>query len=207
MSKRFYLVTRDLHLYFGLFISPFILIFAVSTLFLVHPWTPAALASPSRTIHDPSMPANLETLGGRDQVNAIHDVLDRLGIRGEAGFVRRVPKQHRLILPLLVPGRETVVDLNVETRSVSVSEHITGTADALVYLHRMPGQHNQNIRGNSPFMRLWRWFADAVVYLVMFISASGVYLWTVLRAERRVGIVLLAAGAFSFFGIVYAISH
>jgi len=28
MSKRFYRVTRDLHLYFGLFISPFVLIFA-----------------------------------------------------------------------------------------------------------------------------------------------------------------------------------
>jgi hypothetical protein len=37
MSRRFYRVTRDLHLYFGLFISPFILVFAVSVFFLVHP--------------------------------------------------------------------------------------------------------------------------------------------------------------------------
>src|SRR4029079_9472663 len=34
--RRFYLITRDLHLYFGLFISPFILLFAISVFFLVH---------------------------------------------------------------------------------------------------------------------------------------------------------------------------
>ena len=34
--KRFYLITRDLHLYLGLFISPFVLLFAISVIFLVH---------------------------------------------------------------------------------------------------------------------------------------------------------------------------
>ena len=36
MNKRFYLITRDLHLYFGLFVSPFVLVFAFSVFFLVH---------------------------------------------------------------------------------------------------------------------------------------------------------------------------
>ena len=36
--RRFYVVTKDLHLYFGLFISPFVLLFAVSVFFLVHAW-------------------------------------------------------------------------------------------------------------------------------------------------------------------------
>ena len=56
-------------------------------------------------------------------------------------------------------------------------------------------------------IRIWRWFADATVYSLFFISVSGIYLWTVLRAERRVGIVLIASGAFSFFGIVYALTR
>ncbi len=208
MSKPFYLVTRDLHLYFGLFISPFILVFAISTFFLVHSWIPRALApATSRTANDPLMPANLDLLNGRDQVNAIRGLLDRFGIHGEAGYVRRLPKEHRLIVPVLVPGRETMVDLNLETQSITVSQRFTGIADALVYLHKMPGPHNQNLRGNSSFMRVWRWLADAVVYLVLFISISGVYLWAVLRAERRIGLTLLAAGALCFFGIVYALNH
>ena len=34
--RRFYLTTRDLHLYVGLFVSPFVLVFSVSVFYLVH---------------------------------------------------------------------------------------------------------------------------------------------------------------------------
>ena len=54
-------------------------------------------------------------------------------------------------------------------------------------------------------MLLWRWFADAMVYLTFFLSLSGIYLWLALRAERRIGVTLLAASAISLAGIVYAV--
>ena len=57
------------------------------------------------------------------------------------------------------------------------------------------------------YMRAWRWLADTTSYLILFISVSGIYLWYVLRAERRVGFVLLCTGALSFFGLAYALSH
>jgi hypothetical protein len=34
--RRIYLITRDLHLYVGLFLSPFILVFSISVFYLVH---------------------------------------------------------------------------------------------------------------------------------------------------------------------------
>jgi hypothetical protein len=43
--------------------------------------------------------------------------------------------------------------------------------------------------------------------VLLFLSLSGIYLWTVLRAERTVGLVLIGLGAMSFFGIVYALSR
>jgi hypothetical protein len=49
--------------------------------------------------------------------------------------------------------------------------------------------------------------ADATVYLILFISFSGIYLWYVLRAERTVGLILLCAGALAFFGMAYALIH
>ena len=49
--------------------------------------------------------------------------------------------------------------------------------------------------------------ADATAYLILFISVSGLYLWYVLRAERRVGFVLLLAGGLSLFGLAYALSR
>ena len=60
---------------------------------------------------------------------------------------------------------------------------------------------------NWTYMRAWRWLADATVYLILFISVSGVYLWYVLRAERRIGVILLFAGGLLFFGVTYALSH
>jgi hypothetical protein len=56
-------------------------------------------------------------------------------------------------------------------------------------------------------MRIWRWLADGTVYVVMFLTLSGVYLWAVLRAERRIGLALIAGGAVSFFGSLYALVH
>ena len=203
--QRIYTVTRDLHLYFGLFISPLLLVFAVSVFFLVHV-SPEVMAQPAiRTAADLPIPAGVELLNGREQVDALRGVLDRLGVYGEVGFVRRIAKESRLVMPVILPGREVSVDLNVATRSAMITERGKSLTSALIYLHKMPGQHNANLRGNWFFMRLWRWLADGVVYLVLFLSISGVYLWAVLRAERRIGLALIAAGAVSFFGLVYAL--
>ena len=203
---RIYGVTRDLHLYLGLFISPLVLVFAVSVFFLVHAPSPGASKRPAiRTVGNLPIPAGVDLLTGREQARALRGVLDRLGVRGEVGVVRRIPQEHRLAISVIIPGRETSVDLNLDTRSAVVTERGDNMWSALVYLHKMPGQHLANLRGNWVYMRIWRWLADATVYLVMFLSISGLYLWAVLRAERRIGLVLIAAGAVSFFGSVYAL--
>jgi uncharacterized iron-regulated membrane protein len=49
MKGRFYRLTRDLHLYLGLFISPFVLVFSVSVFFFVHSWIPKLAPDPART--------------------------------------------------------------------------------------------------------------------------------------------------------------
>lgn len=206
--KRLYFILRDLHLYFGLFISPVVLVFAVSVFFLVHAWIPGSTAAPvTRTAADLPIPPGIEALNGREQVAALRGVLDRLGTPGEVGMIRRIPKERRLVMTVIVPGRETSVDLNLETRSAAIEERTPGIWSASVYLHKMPGQHLANLRGNWVHMRLWRWLADAAVYAVMFLTLSGIYLWAVLRAERRVGLAFLAAGAVSFFGSLYALAR
>jgi hypothetical protein len=42
---------------------------------------------------------------------------------------------------------------------------------------------------------------------LLFISLSGIYLWWAIKAERRIGLTLLAAGALTFFGLIFAILH
>src|SRR5882672_5732125 len=197
MRGRFYRLIRDLHLYFGLFSSPFVLVFAISVFFLVHSWLPkiASETSTTRVVSALPLPGDLQTLSGRPLIDALKPTLEKAGVRGEVGFVRHLVKEEQLIIPVTVPGRETTVSISIASHEATIVTRETGLADALVNLHKSPGQHGSNIRMNWFYMRVWSWMADATVYLILFISVSGIYLWYVLRAERKVGFILLFAWA------------
>ena len=209
MIRRLYLVTRDLHLYVGLFLSPLILIFSFSVFFLVHGAArrpePDVSTAP-RVVADVAIPPGLARLQGRARVDALRPLLEQMGIRGEIDFVRHVETEHRLIVPVRLPGRDTIVVVDYGQRTVSVTSKQHGISEAMVYLHKMPGPHNVDMRGNSTLVRAWGILADATAYLLLFLTLSGVYLWAVLKAERRVGLALLSAGALSFFGLIYVIA-
>jgi len=91
---------RDLHLYFGLFISPFVLVFAISVFFLVHNWLPKALPNPAgeRSISDLPLPANLDQLSGRERMDALRPALDWAHVHGEVGWIQHLVKENRLIV-------------------------------------------------------------------------------------------------------------
>lgn len=209
INRRLYVITRDLHLYLGLFIAPFVLVFSISVFLLVHAWLPGAKGPPGppRVVSDIALPANLDNLGGRARVDALQTVLAEIGVTGEIAFVRHNVKKGILLFPVLVPGSETTVEIDLAARTAAISPRDTGIGDALVALHKSPGQHLADIRMNWMPMRAWLWLADGTVYLLFFISVSGVYLWAVLRSERRIGLALVGAGAVSFFGILYAVIH
>lgn len=199
----------DLHLYLGLFSSPFVLLFAVSVFFMVHAWLPRLSPSTSNTRLVPALqlPADLRTLSGRPLIDALRPVLEKAGVQGEVGFIRHLVAEQELIIPVTVPGRETTVNLKLASGDATVTTREAGLASALVTLHTSPGEHAPAIRMNWFYMKAWRWMADTTAYLVLFVSVSGIYLWYVLRAERRIGFVLLSAGALSFLGMAYVLSR
>lgn len=206
MPKSFYTWTRDLHLYVGLFVSPFVVVFAVSVFFLNHARLPAPGSATTRaTIRDLQLPAGIEQAQGMERVQLATQVLSQVGVSGEINFIRALPREHRLVIPVVKPGVETTIDLNLEERTATVSTRRTNVWESLSYLHRSPGPHNAAIRGNWFWTRAWQGLADATVYLVLFLSMSGVYLWAVIRSERKIGLMLLLAGAVSFAGITYAV--
>jgi hypothetical protein len=207
MKGRFYLLTRDLHLYLGLFISPFVLLFSVTVFFFVHSWFPkfAREAEITRVERNLTIPDGLQKLSGRQLVDGLKPILENMHVPGEIGFVQHMVKEAKWIIPVSVPGRSTTVTIDQATHAATIVSRETGLVDALVILHKSPGQHLVDFRMNWFYMKAWRWFADATVYLTLFISVSGVYLWYVLRAERRVGLILLGLGTLSFFGITYAL--
>jgi hypothetical protein len=209
MKGSFYRLTRDLHLYFGLFISPFVLVFSISVFFFVHSWTSTAAPEATRTrvVSSVNLPNELAKLSGRPLIDALKPILASMNVPGEIGFVQHNVKEETWVIPVSIPGRVTTVNLSLARREATIVTRETGLADALMTLHKSPGGHGPDLRKNWFAMKAWSWFADATVYLTLFITVSGVYLWYVLRAERRIGLILLFAGTVTFFGIAYAVSH
>src|SRR3974377_498400 len=168
MSGRFYRLIRDLHLYLGLFISPFVVVFAISVFFLVHSWLPriGSVTSTKRLVSGLPLPAGLQTLSGRPLIEALKPVLEKAGVRGGGGFIRHLVKEDKLIIPGTIPGRETTVSISLGNGEATVETRETGLADAMVTLHKSPGQHGPDIRMNWFPMKAWRWMADATFPLV-----------------------------------------
>jgi hypothetical protein len=196
---------RDWHLYLGLFISPFILLFAVSVWFLNHAKVDTGHWTSTETVRVGPLSAGVETAQGPAAIVLAKEVLSHVGLAGEIGFTRLARETRHFIFPVSAPGLEALVDVDTEAGLATVSRRSTGLLEAIAGLHKLPGPHNANIRGNWIWTRLWRWFADGTIYLTLFISVSGVYLWLSLKAERVVGWTLLAAGAGSLAGIMYAV--
>jgi hypothetical protein len=189
--------------------SPFVLVFAISVFFLVHVWLPkiGAVTSNTRVVSALPLPTNVLTFSGQSLIDALRPSLEKAGVQGDVGFVRHLVKEDQFVVPITIPGRQTTVTIGIASRQATIVTRETGLADALVTLHKFPGPHTPNFRMNWFYMKAWSCMSDATVYLIMFISISGVYLWYVLRNERKVGFILLSAGALSFFGLAYAVSY
>ncbi len=175
MKGRFYRLTRDLHLYLGLFISPFVLVFSVSVVFLVHSWVPGSASAAAVTRVVPALA--LRTLSGRPLVDRLRPVLESMDVHGEVGLVRSRVKEETLTIPVSIPGRATTVTLDLARGEATIVTREPGLADALVTLHKSPGGHAPYLRTNWFVMGVWRGFAAATVYLTLFITVSGIYLW------------------------------
>lgn len=202
MARRLYRSTRDLHLYLGLFVSPFILLYAVTVVLLNHaylPWGgPDAEAAEVRTVR-------LEVPPEGNSLEMAKAVRSQLGIGAEVGYVNLDQEERRLSFPLEKPGERTMVRMDLASGETELERRETGVWDAMVYLHTMPGPHNVAIRGNWVLTRVWGWIADLTVYLTLFGTATGVYLWATIRAERKAGLIFLGSGALSFFVLLFAL--
>ena len=194
--------TLSLHRHAGLFASPFVLLYAVSAVLLNHaimPWGGRSVAS------DPSRSVRVVVLDTGNSLSVAARIRRQLGLKGEIGFVNRKPGSQRITFPIEIPGRTTTVRVDLTTGVATLEQKETGVWDALIYQHRMPGPHNATIRGNWVFTRLWGWLADASVYAILFLTASGVFLWTAIRSERRMGLVALGTGVLTFTAILFAL--
>lgn len=196
--KNYFPLIRTLHVYFGLFISPFILIFSISVLAFNHMGLLNKI-NPVKSL--PEIRTKLEYIptDTTDLLTA-KAIIRKLDLKGEIDFIMK--NDDRISFPVNKPGLRTRVVVNTHTDSVSITRQMEGSMRAMNYLHIMPGQHNAKIRGNSLFLKIWRLLADAVVYLLLFLTLSGIFLWYFLESERKKGLYAIILGILFFGGLL-----
>ena len=187
---------RSFHLYAGLAASPFVILYAASTVALNHPQMLGRGGATATQAAQVRVPAS------DDGLVFARDVLRQLGVAGEVKFVRRDLKAGEVEIPVQQAGARSTVTVDLATGRTLVEREQPRLVESLVFFHKMPGPHVVAMRGNSTAVALWRWMADASVMAILFLAASGLYLWTALRAERTVGLVSLAGGALVFAALV-----
>jgi hypothetical protein len=124
--------TRRLHFYFGLFVSPFILIFSVSTIMLNHGWQ----SVPQEFTY--TVPLQIdESLTGAQLVSQL---TSQLNLRGEIignGLVR----DNQTMIVVMRPGATRRIVVDTKTRQAKVTLRTFGFLDTMRYLHMNPGPH------------------------------------------------------------------
>ena len=181
---------RDLHLYAGLFLCPFVLLFAFSTVLLNHPSRPPAGGTPAKREVAIQVPA-----GEPGSISHARDILRQTGVTGEMDYIRYNAKAEKLFIPVTRPGETIRIDVDLRVKRATIEREERGLGEALNYLHKMPGPHNVKFRGNWVYLSWWAVTTDAVVYGILFLTLTGLYLWWKFKGERVVGWTLIGGGA------------
>lgn len=190
-SKGFNKIIRNLHILSGLFISPFILIYSFGVLTFNNEGL-LNMLSPVKRL--PEIKTKLDTIPfGETDLATAKAVCKKLDIDGEVDFISK-SKDH-FSFPVNKPGLITRINVNTSTDSVFIFREQLGPFRAMSYLHQMPGPHNENIRGNSTFLKIWRIMTNVVGYLLLFLATSGVLMWLLLKNERKMGLFILILGS------------
>src|SRR3954465_8240615 len=131
--KKYFPLVQDLHLYTGLFISPFIIIFGVSVLVLNH-LSNARKVKPAKPVIErrlklQSIPYDTTDLGTGKAIGRL------LGIEGEIDHVFK--GKENLSISIIRPGLETDIKVNTLNDSVFMRQEEKGGLGATEYLHKM----------------------------------------------------------------------
>jgi hypothetical protein len=182
---------RRAHLYTGLFLLPWVIMFGVSTIPINHQSPePAEWTRLAEHRFDAPVPASSENLRplGRDMMNAA-------GIEGGYYVYRVNPRQVQAGHPrFLAPLR---INYFAEERRLVVEQRRFSLRPFLSAMHTRGGYDMGGFWDS-----VWAVFVDAVCIGLILWIASGIYMWWGLPSTRGWGWIALGAGAICFAVII-----
>jgi len=179
-------VLGRIHLYAGLFISPFVVIYAVTAIMFNH-----RLGTDPDAYEVTGRKAGMRVTvdNSLENLQLAQDLMRQFGLHGEIDNVFRNDKS--VNIPVSRPGETDIVRVDLVNSTADIEHRKTGIAGALIYLHSRPGPHVVAIRGNWFWIKVWRVLADLTVYVLLVLTISGPVVWLALKQKTRVGLVVV----------------
>ena len=170
------------HIYAGLSCSSYLLIFGISSLNYNHNF-----GKPSN--QKVTWERSLKLSDTRNDAALSETVRDALGLMGwPLPWETHRDGDGNLRFGLSRPGKHYTIHVLFDKNQVRVEETRKGFWEVVNRLHAVMAVPS------SPFMRFWGAYTELCTWVVLFSTASGVYLWTRRRSERLTGWILLAGG-------------
>lgn len=190
-----YRVIRQIHLYCGLVVGAFLMMYFVSGYIMVHrPWFLPAPSAP--TVRTTTLaPIDQESI---EQLAA--DAKKQLGLRGRIQF----PQAQAAGLTrfwVLRPGVMARVDIPADGRTVKITTQRAGLVGTLIMLHKIAGYDDQLI------FDVYAFFCDLAGVAMILFAISGVYLWWKRARNKTWGILCLAASCAYAAGMMLYLAY
>lgn len=191
---------RRIHMFTGLFLAPWMLMYALSTVVMTHrDWVSSFYSdkSPGMTMereldYSRSFPAEMKREEIARQIlkdlelDGTHEVRD-----GREGRPLVIHRRHAL-----TPQRLT---FNPSTKKILIEREEFRAPSFLERMHRRRGYNPY------PVENVWGFIVDVAVVTMVFWALSGIWLWWELRSTRRWGALSLATGVSLFVAFVILI--
>ncbi len=181
---------RRTHLYLALFLAPWMLAYALSTIVMNHGWTSPAEFRQERVLpYEAVLAPGAKPRAAAEQILRDLDLEGAFGVQGPDRDGTLTVTRQDLVAPRRILYRPAEGTLTVER---AVFRPTT-------FLNRF--HHRRGYQQPFAADKLFAVTVDAVIVAMVFWAVSGVWMWWEMRATRFWGAVFGAAGAalFLFF--------
>jgi hypothetical protein len=185
----------NLHLYGGLFVCWYLVLFGYSSLAFNHPWLLPS-ADGTTASWEVEIAPDLQQLPDHQAMDRIRESLDLIG--WFLPWTLEKPQPDSLDFELSRPGKKYQIFYNGQTGSAQVESQSTGVGPIVKSLHglaeRIPG---------SRLTWIWGLYTELTTWFVFFAVFSGSVLWATRTRRRRNGTILGVAALLLSLTVMY----
>ena len=187
---------RKLHFYLGLYFLFFLWLFSLTGLMLNHGQWLMSLAANERK--ETRSETSIQTPAGTTDAERVNDVMQQLGFQGEIDLPAMQPSG-QLAFNVSRPSDASQVRVDLAQNRASIQHFDNSKWATFRIFHAFSGS-----RFNQPSSQrdwvlttVWVLAMDALAAGLIVMVLGSYYMWYRLKANRRLGVIVLAAGFLS----------